>query len=145
MGKRRPEEVTLQDTQDAGAFPVVPMLAGLAAAAVGVAAWVGLFFGQIVWLAPLGIGALVGLAIMFTDKKGDKRLPWVAAGLTVLSCWVGYVIVDQFFYWQQTPPLGRSIFGFVRNMQSALLSLIGGYMAWVVAGRAGKTGAGSVT
>jgi hypothetical protein len=144
MSKRRPrpEHVSLPDTRDVGALPWGPIAAGVGAGAIGVAAYVGLWLGQLVWLAPLGIGAIVGLAVMFTDRVGDKRLPWAAAGITIVACWVGYVIVEQGFRWQQRPPLTDSILAFMRDVQSAVLALIGGYMAWVVASRAGKMGGG---
>ncbi|MEM1208651.1 MAG: hypothetical protein AAGI54_05230 [Planctomycetota bacterium] len=140
MSKPRPESVTLQAGQDLGAFPLVPIAAAWGAAAVGVVSWIGLFFGGLHWLAPLGVGTLVGLAVMFTDKHGDKRLPWAAAGVTLLTCWVAYFIMDHFLItWIGAPrTIAQSILAFPRNMSLALMSLVGAYLAWVVASRAGK-------
>ncbi|MEM9253579.1 MAG: hypothetical protein AAGB29_14645, partial [Planctomycetota bacterium] len=127
MSKPPPENVTLEETHDLGSFPLVPIAAAIVTAAIGVLAWLGLFFGGLVWLAPLGIGAIVGLAVMFTDKKGDQRLPWIAAGLTLLACWVGYFIVDQYVIVWTGPPrtIPQSITAFPRDISLVLMSLVG--------------------
>ncbi|MEO0588138.1 MAG: hypothetical protein AAF078_10905 [Planctomycetota bacterium] len=141
MGRAKPEDVELGAGDSLpGSFPVVPALAAGAAALVGVGVWVGLMMAGVPFFPPLLIGAMVGLAVMFTDR-GDPRMPWVAAGLTVASCWVGHFVVDQFFLqWTLPRSVVDSLLAFLRDFTSAMLSLIGGYLAWVVASRAGKLG-----
>jgi hypothetical protein len=69
-------------------------LAGLAASAVGAAAWAGITVAtgyQIGWMA-VGVGFLVGLAVRFVGKGIDSVFGVVGAVLALLGCAAGNLL-----------------------------------------------------
>ncbi|MEM6334691.1 MAG: hypothetical protein AAF823_15265 [Planctomycetota bacterium] len=148
MGRPKPEEAALAGKDpELGPFPWGSFGVALGAAVLGVGVWVGGIYLSIALLPPLAVGALVGLSVWWIDR-GDSRMPWAAAGLTLVACWAGYAL-GWLIFWQklglaQPPGVGFAIRNFLSDIQSLVLALISAYLAWVLAGRAGKASGGGL-
>lgn len=112
------------------------VIAGVVVAAVGPVIWIGchrLLGPASIWIAMIGVGPLIGLAMRSVGRSNDRKLQAIAVVLTVISAVIGNIWWDSYLY---TPfMLGESIKRMVGNLQFAIFTALGAYLAYLLARR----------
>lgn len=115
-----------------GVWPAVA--AGVGAAVVCVALWMGVF-GLLrgTLLAPPLTGLLVGGAVRLF-KPAFEKVTWLAVGLTFLACFTGYVLVDLYQYpWSLPRSFAQASRGYFSDLVMMALTAMGCYIAYALA------------
>ena len=112
------------------------VIAGMVAAAIGPLLWYGTYdYLGAVWMAPLLIGLIVGMAVRSVGGPARDLRPAVAACvLTVLGCAAGYILTDQTLVWVEQPTLGQSIRHLLSDLTAVVLIALGTYLSYLLTG-----------
>jgi len=113
------------------------ILVAIVAACLGPLLWYGFYraFNSSI-IPPFVIGISIGVALRVVGKSNDQRVSIIAAVLTVLSCFAGYVWTDMALVpWTPPSTFMQAVSHFLGDYLSLLLVAVSTYLAWIIARR----------